>query len=188
MIANKMPPFRDPIPPPPQRDANHLWFLDTNERPPAPPALEKQFAQPKTLGNLKSFWEYFFSWVLVDSWSDYKMTWQEGNIDRHQISIGPLFPDGCNMARVMVGLVCEPDDEDAAEVAALEAWPAEWDDIQIPGQQCYFFVANERLVFYVYSKIDGTYRSWEEGKSQVSCPSQRVHTLGLNIYNLYDVL
>ena len=171
MVANKMPPFRDPFPPPLQRDAQHVGCMAPRLRPPAPPALEKKFAKRKTLANLKSFWEHFFTWVLVDSWSEYKLTWEEGNIEieRHQISIGPLFPNGRNMARVMVGLVCEPDDEDAAEIAAREAWPAEWNGKQIPGQQCYFFVASERFVFYVYSKIDGTYRAWEEGKAQVSC-------------------
>ena len=170
LVANKMPPFRDPFPPPKQRDAQHLSFLDTDLRPPAPPEVTFYFPERKTLCELKIFWDRFFTWVLFDSYNNFKVSWQEGNVDRHQVSIGSKYPNQRHTACVMIGLVCEPGDEDAAEIAAIEAWPNEWKDNQFPGKSCYFFVASERLVFYIYSKIDGSYRSWDERKSQVSCP------------------
>ena len=161
-----MPPFRPPIPPPPPPYGDHLWFLDTTQRPPAPPALEERFHQPKSLENLKRFWDDFFHWILGQS--EFKIHWQEGSIDRHGVTIGPSLGNRYGVFPVMRGLICEPEDENAAEIAAMDAWPETWGESVTPAKQSYFFVASDGLAFFVYSKIDETFRPFEGGEPQVS--------------------
>lgn len=152
--------------PPPQPYGDHLWFLDTPQRPPAPPDLEEHFYNEKTLKNLKEFWNDFFQWVLGQS--KFSFRWTEGGTDRYGVTIRVAFGNYLGLCPVMSGLICEPGDEDAAEIAAMDAWLESWGEWATPAKQCYFFVASDGLAFYVYSNIDESFRPFEGQEPQVS--------------------
>ena len=155
-----------------------LWFLDTAVRPPIPAKLEDEWRLKKTWNDLDSillFWLTLLRPVVTGNRHSMQIECDHGE-DRHGVIIKTAEFDPYEDVKLMTGIICEPGDDDAADVAALEAWSDDWGEKR-PGMQCWFFVINDRVKFYVYSKIDESFAPERSDPHDVRFQPERSYTL-----------